>query len=318
MKFMKKAIMLLFLLSFWFSYSQNSAKKTVKKDYVQANNLELIAVKNDSIDSHINYTLKAKNNGLKPIKFVKAVDGSFWQMTAPYIDFVAEVNDNGRWREVKMNEIGRCGNHGDWKMSDAIIEIKTNEEVEIGSFEFWNIDGWFRLLDDATVRLHFKYEIGINPEEKSELKQCGIQPITLLSNTIEVAYKSTRSKKEYDKLKQRYLNYAFSEFVKKNYASDYLLKNLKTIKNTNGEISEILEEALGNKSYKYIGSFMGETKDGFGYRGILYKLNNVTHLGIYAGKHYFLEKKDKNLPLEYIFGDVPYDTDILNNYLYKD
>ena len=289
--------------------------------FASTNDLELIAYKNAETPLlQIDYTLKIKNNGQQTVKFVKAIDGSFWNFTEPYIEFVAEVNDNGIWRQIKYDRVGRCGNTTDWKESNSILEIKPNEEVEIGHFYIGrNIDGWFRLLEDTKVRLYFIYKMGVEKEEKLELKKLGVAPLTLTSNKIEIDYKNTRSKKTYQEVKQNYLNSAFGEYIGGKYTSTQLLKSMKKIKNTNGRYSEILSEVLGEKPFKFIDKFSCKTKDGYSCVGILYKLDDKIHLGIYAGRHYFFKNKnkDENQSFEYLFGEVTYDQNILNNYLYK-
>lgn len=289
--------------------------------FAQNNDLELIVVKNDSSYIEIDFTLKIRNNSKKTVRLLKAIDISFMNIGyAPNVEFVTETNVNGEWKKFKDPKIK---NIDYWlpEINQIIIEIKPNEEAFIGKFfRSGDLSSWFTFLDDAKIRLHFIYKILVDSEnikEAKELKENNIEPITLTSNYIEYEHQNYLTKKEYLKLKQFYINSEFSKYIEEKYTSKELLSKIKKIQNENCEIEDILVEVQKKDRFEYVSHFVGLTKDGFKYTGILYKSKNKLCLGIYSGKHHFSKEKDVKLPLEYYFGEIDYDSEILNNYLYQ-
>ncbi|MDI9308813.1 MAG: hypothetical protein QM535_01260 [Limnohabitans sp.] len=285
--------------------------------FSQTNNLQLIAVKNESAFK-IDFTLKVKNNGDKTINFLKINDTSIMGFGNPIVEFIAETKVSGKWRKFKDPKINQIDYTG--PTYDSIVQIKPNEEAVIGNiFRARELNSWFTFLDDANINLYFTYKSQASSlKEKKDFNKLGLQPITLISNKIEYKYMNGLTTSEYNKVKQDYIGRAFSNFINKKYTSTELLKILKPIKNKNGENKEILKEALGDIPFKFISNFGGRTKDKKSFHGILYKIDNHLHLGIYAGKHFFIERKSEDEPLQYLFGEIPYDENILENYLYKD
>src|SRR5574343_10814 len=285
------------------------------------NDLELIAIKNDTSSLKIDYTLKVKNNGNQTIKFLKTNELSFMNLGIPSIDFIAETTVNGEIKTFKDSKIRQI-DYEYSKLDNYIITIEPNQEYVIGFLRRnWPISSWFSLLNDVYLNVYFTYKIEATQMnfygEEIKLKKHGIKPIFLISNKINIYFKNTLFKKKYLETKQIFINNSFREYITSNYSSKDLLKKMKKINNQNGEKKEILDEVLGNEQYKYICSFSGKTKDGYNYEGILFEVNSKTKLGIYAGKHYFSKNKNVDVPLEYLFGEIVYPSFVLTDFLYK-
>lgn len=296
--------------------------------FAQTDDLELIVVENSSYNT---FDLKIKNNSNKTVTVLKARDFNFvidaWN---PTVEFVAEVFEDGKWRKLKKEkERLICGNSLHVKAS--YIQIQPKQEVAIGRhpITYVNIEDRFYFLDDARARFFFVYTIDkqkkenvMENENEEGFEKLGLKEVRLESNKIEFDYKNKLSKKQYSDRKQRYINKAFSDFINQKYSSKDILQKLKRITNKNGVEEDILNEVLNGKNFKYLGSFTGypdgETNRKYKYRGIVYEVNGKIHFGIYAGKHYLMDVKDKKAPLEYYFGEFEFNPKILENYLFKD
>ncbi len=308
---MKKIIIFIFLLVGFNIIAQN-------------NNLELIAIKNDSSYHEFEFDLKIKNNSKKSITLLKARDFNFIiDIFNPTVEFVAEILKDGKWRKLK-DQKGRlrC-----WNIytKDANIEIYPNQEVFIGQYvNKYNIEDNFYLLDDARVRLYFIYKIDKSKAANSEnggidFIEMGISEVKLESNKIEFDYKNRLPKKEYLARKYGLMITKTIDFIKENYSIEVLSKNLiKKEKVVTFDEEILLQEYLKTDKFLILDSFTGFTKDEKPYKGVLFKQKGEIKLFILKS-NYFSNKENFNVQKPDLeFGILEIDEKVFKYLNYKD
>jgi len=308
---MKKIKLIIFLLIGLSVFSQN-------------NNLELIAIKNDSSYYEFEFNLKIKNNSKKTITLLKARDFNFViDVFNPTVEFVAEAFEDGKWRKLK-DQKGRlrCGNI---YTENANIDIQPNNEVNIGHFtNTINIEDRFYLLDDTKVRLYFIYKIDKSKAENSEngeidFIEMGISEVKLESNKIEFDYKNRLPKKEYLARKYDLMITKTRDFIKENYSIEVLSKNLikkEKVKTFDDEI--LLQEYLKTDEFLILESFTGITHDEKPYKGILFKQKGEIKLFILKSAYFSNRKKYNEQKPDLELGILELDEEIFKYLNYKD
>ncbi|MQP51471.1 MULTISPECIES: hypothetical protein [unclassified Flavobacterium] len=308
---MKKIKIFIFLLIGFITTAQN-------------NELELLAIKNDSSHYEFEFDLKIKNNSKKPITLLKARDFNFViDVFNPTVKFVAEAFEDGKWRKLN-NHKGRlrCGNIN---TEDANIEIKPNQEILIGHYvNNYSIEDNFDLLDESTLRVYFVYKIDKNKAENQENGEIdfvkkGISEVNLESNKIEFEYKNKLPKKEYLARKYNLMVTKTRNFIKENYSiedlSKYLIKK-ENVKTFDDEV--LLQEYLKTDKFLILESFTGITKDEKTYKGILFKQNDEIKLFILNSTYFSnREKYNKKTP-DLEFGILELDKEIFKYLNYED